>query len=33
VGEYTAERVLKGDATDPRFTVASKQTVQKRSVH
>ena len=33
VGEYTAERVLKGDATDPRFTLASKQTVQKRSVH
>lgn len=33
VGEYTAERVLKGDATDPRFTLVSKQTVQKRSVH
>jgi len=33
VGEYTAERVLKGDATDPRFTLASKQTIQKRSVH
>jgi monomeric sarcosine oxidase len=33
VGEYTAERVLKGDASDPRFTLASKQTVQKRSVH
>jgi monomeric sarcosine oxidase len=33
VGEYTAERVLKGDATDPRFTLASKQTMQKRSVH
>ena len=26
VGEFTAERVLKGDATDPRFTLASKQT-------
>jgi sarcosine oxidase len=33
VGEYTAERVLKGDASDPRFTLASKQTIQKRSVH
>jgi monomeric sarcosine oxidase len=33
VGEFTAERVLKGDATDPRFTLASKQTMQKRSVH
>ena len=28
-----AERVLKGDATHPRFTLASKQTQQKRSVH
>jgi glycine/D-amino acid oxidase-like deaminating enzyme len=33
VGEFTAARVLKGDATDPRFTLASKQTMQKRSVH
>jgi monomeric sarcosine oxidase len=33
VGEFTAERVLKGDATHPRFTLASKQTEQKRSVH
>ena len=33
VGEFTAARVLKGDATDPRFTLASKQTTQKRSVH
>jgi glycine/D-amino acid oxidase-like deaminating enzyme len=33
VGEFTAERVLKGDATHPRFTLASKQTVQQRSVH
>jgi monomeric sarcosine oxidase len=33
VGELTAERVLKGDATHPRFTLASKQTEQKRSVH
>ena len=30
--EYTAERVLKGDAINLRFTLASKQTVQKRSV-
>ena len=33
VGEFTAERVLKGDATHQRFTLASKQTEQKRSVH
>jgi monomeric sarcosine oxidase len=33
VGEFTAERVLKGDATHPRFTLASKQTEQRRSVH
>jgi sarcosine oxidase len=33
VGEYTAERVLKGDATDPRFGLAAKEGVQKRSVH
>ena len=33
VGEFTSERVLKGDATDPRFALASKQTIQKRSVH
>jgi monomeric sarcosine oxidase len=33
VGEFTAARVLKGDATDPRFTLASKQTEQRRSVH
>ena len=33
VGEFTAERVMKGDATHPRFTLTSKQTEQKRSVH
>jgi monomeric sarcosine oxidase len=33
VGEYAAERVLKGDATLDRFTLASKRTVQDRSVH
>ena len=33
VGEYTAERVLKGDATDPRFVLATKEKTQKRSVH
>jgi hypothetical protein len=33
VGEYTADRVLKGDATDPRFSLAGKTTVQQRSVH
>ena len=26
-------RVLKGDATHPRFTLASKGAVQRRSVH
>jgi monomeric sarcosine oxidase len=33
VGEFTAERVLKGDATHARFALASKQNVQHRSVH
>jgi len=33
VGEFTAERVLKGGATHPRFTLASKLTEQRRSVH
>ncbi|HEY5906893.1 MAG TPA: FAD-dependent oxidoreductase [Vicinamibacteria bacterium] len=33
VGEYTSERVLKGGATEPRFGLAGKETVQKRSVH
>jgi sarcosine oxidase len=33
VGEYTAERVLKGDPTDARFSLATKDTAQKRTVH
>jgi sarcosine oxidase len=33
VGEFTAERVLQGDATHPRFTLATKQGVKQRSVH
>lgn len=33
VGEYAAQRVLRGDASDPRFALASKQTEQHRSVH
>jgi sarcosine oxidase len=33
VGEYTAERVLKGDAGEPRFALASKKKVQSRSVY
>jgi glycine/D-amino acid oxidase-like deaminating enzyme len=33
VGEYLAERVQKGDAPDPRFSLALKQKVQKREVH
>ena len=32
VGEYTAERVLKGGAGEPRFSLASKGMVQKRVV-
>ena len=33
VGEYTAERVMKGDPTDARFSIATKDVVQKRTVH
>lgn len=33
VGEYTSERLLKGDAGEPRFSLATKQKFQKRSVH
>jgi monomeric sarcosine oxidase len=33
VGEYAAQRVLKGDATDARFTLATKEKVQNRAVH
>jgi monomeric sarcosine oxidase len=32
LGEYVAERVTQGGATDPRFSLASKQSVQKRGV-
>jgi monomeric sarcosine oxidase len=32
MGEYVTERVLHGDAIDPRFTLATKQTVQKRAI-
>ena len=33
VGEHTAERVLTGGAGEPRFALATKEKVQKRSVH
>jgi sarcosine oxidase len=33
VGEYVAARVLDGAAVDPRFSLATKQKVQKRDVH
>lgn len=33
VGEYAAERVLKGGAGEPRFALATKEKVQSRSVH
>lgn len=33
VGEYTSERVLKGGAGEPRFGLATKERIQKRSVH
>jgi sarcosine oxidase len=33
VGEYVAERVLGGGPAEPRFLLASKQAVQKRSVY
>ena len=33
VGEYTAERVLKGGSGEPRFALAGKEKVQHRSVH
>ena len=32
LGEYVAERVMQGGATDPRFSLASKQSVQRRGV-
>lgn len=33
LGEYVARLVLDGGETDPRFSLASKQTVKKRTVH
>ncbi len=33
LGEYVASLVLEGGETEPRFSLASKQTVQKRTVH
>jgi len=33
VGEYVAERILQGGAVDPRFTFATKERIQKRSVY
>jgi len=33
VGEFAKERVLKGDAPEPRFALAGKEKAQKRAVH
>ncbi|HMD84580.1 MAG TPA: FAD-dependent oxidoreductase, partial [Terriglobia bacterium] len=33
LGEYVASRILQGEAVDPRFSLATKGTVQKRSVY
>jgi len=33
LGEYVAARILQGEAVDPRFSLATKGTVQKRSVY
>src|SRR5262249_42568724 len=33
VGEYLADRILNGGPVDPRFGLATKATVQNRSVH
>lgn len=33
VGEYVAERVTKGGAVEPRYSLATKQTIQKRAVY
>jgi sarcosine oxidase len=33
LGEYVAERVLHGGAVEPRFTLATKQAVQKRAIY
>ena len=32
VGEYVAERITKGGSIEPRFSLATKETLQKRSV-
>ena len=33
VAAYLAERILRGGAAEPRFSLAAKQTVQKRAVY
>lgn len=33
LGEYVARLVLEGGETDPRFSLATKQTAQKRTIH
>ncbi|MGB7081461.1 MAG: FAD-dependent oxidoreductase, partial [Candidatus Acidiferrales bacterium] len=33
LGEYVARLILEGGQTDSRFSLATKQTIQKRSVH
>ncbi len=33
VGEYVASRLASGEAVDPRFSLATKQTVQRRAVY
>jgi glycine/D-amino acid oxidase-like deaminating enzyme len=33
LGEYVAARILQGGAVDPRFSLATKDTVQKRAVY
>jgi glycine/D-amino acid oxidase-like deaminating enzyme len=33
VGEYTAAKILEGSGVEPRFSLATKGTVQKRSVY
>jgi hypothetical protein len=32
LGEYVAARVVNGGAMEPRFSLATKETVQKRSI-
>src|SRR5215469_95549 len=33
LGEYVSRLILEGGQTDPRFSLATKQTIQKRTVH